>query len=101
MAQEQLDLQLTEQARIALSSLGQEDRRLVSAWFDHLRNWRNDEHVRARSRRLPADGEVFALRTSGDLVIAFQLAGDQVTVLTILRERSLGAFAAPAGQRAS
>ncbi len=83
-----LTLLLSEPAWVAYSSLGTEDRRLVDSWFEHLRNWKTDEFVRSRSRRLKPDEELYAFQTSSDdLVIAFRVAADvnEVTVLSIFR----------------
>jgi hypothetical protein len=87
-----LSLELTEQAEIAYSSLRPDDRRLIDAWFDHLRNWHNDEYVRSHSRPVPSQQDVYLFPTSRDLVIAFQLAGEAVIVLSIFREDALRKF---------
>ena len=47
-----MNVQLSDHARMAYSSLGPEDRRRVEAWFDHLQNWRNDEFIRSMAKRL-------------------------------------------------
>lgn len=98
MAEQLLDLELEEQAEIAFSSLRPEDRRQVEAWFDHLRNWHNDEFIRSRSRRLRADEEIYVTETSAGLLIAFRIAGNQVVVLAIFRKESLRTFEALAGR---
>jgi hypothetical protein len=92
MADDLLNLRLTEQARIAFSALGPEDRRLVDAWFHHLRNWRNDEFIRSKSRRLASDEEIYLFQTSTDLVLAFRISGQEVTVLSIFRKEALRTF---------
>lgn len=94
MAERMLTLQLTEGARVALSSLGDDDRRQVLAWFDHLKNWPNDEFVRAHSRPLASQAGVQVLRTNSDFAIFFRLAGDTVTVQSIFREDALRALEA-------
>jgi len=35
----------SQPAEIAISNFGPEDRRRVSAWFDHLKNWENEATV--------------------------------------------------------
>jgi len=92
MAEDLLALQLTEHARIPYTTLGPEERRLVEAWFDHLRNWRNDEFIRSQSRRLKSDEEIYVFQTSTDLVIAFQIAGNKVIVLSLFRKEALRTF---------
>jgi hypothetical protein len=71
----------------------------VSAWFDHLRNWRNDEFVRTHARPVKAQPGVHVLRTSGDFAIFFRLSGDTLTVLSIFLEDALQAIAAAEGTR--
>lgn len=93
MADNLMDLEITDQATIAYTSLGPEDRRLVDAWLDHLRNWRNDEFIRARSQRLASDQDIYVFQTSTGIVIAFTLAGNQVRVLSLFRKEALQAFA--------
>ena len=100
MAESLLALEISDRASIAYSSLGQEDQRLLDAWFDHLRNWRNDEFVRSKSKRLSGDDEVFVFQTNSDLVIAFKIVGDTVTVLSIFRKEALRLFETTA-ERAS
>jgi len=94
MAQNLLAVRISDHARIAYSSLGAEDRRRVDAWFDHLRNWRNDLHIQAKSRRLESDEEMYVLPTSTEFFLAFSISGDEVTVLSILRKDALRTFEA-------
>jgi hypothetical protein len=47
-----VNVSLTPPVEIALRTLGEEDRRRVSAWFDHLKNWRTDAFVREHSQKL-------------------------------------------------
>jgi hypothetical protein len=101
MIQDQLSLQVSEHARIAYSSLGADDRRRVDAWFDHLRNWRNDQFIRSRSNRLDSEDETYVLRTSMDIVIAFTISGDTVTILSIFRDETLNKFAMTAARGAT
>ncbi len=101
MAENLLNLQISEQARIAYTSLGPEDRRLVEAWFDHLRNWRNDDFIRSKSKRLNPDEEIYVFQTSTDIVIAFAITANEVTVLSIFRKETLRAFETMAERSAS
>lgn len=99
MTEQLLTLQIDDSARIAYASLGADERRLVDAWFDHLRNWHHDEFVRSRSRRLKPDDDLYAFQTnSDDLVIAFRIAGGAIHVLSIFRREWLRAFEAQAAQ---
>jgi hypothetical protein len=92
MAEDLLSLQITDHARIAYTALGPEDRRLVDAWFDHLRNWRSDEFIRSRSRRLKSEEEIYVFQTSTDIIIAFKIDGNKVIVLSIFRKEALRTF---------
>jgi hypothetical protein len=88
-----LKTHITEPARFAISTLGDEDRRIVSAWIDHLRNWHHDEHIRSRSRPLTIDPTgPFALQTSTDIIIGFKVLDDEIVVLAIFREDALRTF---------
>lgn len=98
MAEVLMSVEVSEPAEIAYSALGVEDQRRVDAWFDHLRNWRNDEFIRSKSRRLNTDKEIYAFQTGSDIILAFQIAGDKVIVLSIFRKESLRGFEAVAGQ---
>ena len=93
MAKNLLDLRVSEPAQIARASLGEEDRRRVAAWFDHLRNWHNDPFLRSESRKLKPDEELYALQTSNeDLVLVFRISGEEVHVVTIVDRGWLRAF---------
>ena len=87
-----LSLEVTEQAQIAYSSLGPEDRRVIDAWFDHLKNWQNDEFIRSHSRRVASAEGTYLFMTGRDLVIAFKIADDEVIVLSIFRQELLSKF---------
>jgi hypothetical protein len=93
MAQDPLSLDISEPAQFAYSTLGPDERRLVDGWFEHLRNWHNDEFIRSKSKRLESDGEIYVFQTSADLVIAFEIAGSHVTVLSLFRKEALRKFA--------
>jgi hypothetical protein len=95
-----LNLEISEHAQVPYSSLGPEDRSLVDAGFDRLRNWRNDPSVRARSRRLGTDENLYMFQDGADLVIAFKIDDDTVTIVSLFREETLRKFAAPAGRGA-
>jgi hypothetical protein len=97
MAEDLLNLQLTDQAQIALSTLRAEERRLVQGWFEHLRNWHHDEFIRDRSRRLNADEPTYVFQTA-DLLIAFEIVGNTVTVLALFRPDALRTFTALTGR---
>ena len=66
---------LTQPVEIALRSLSDEDRRKISAWLDHLKNWENDSFVRDRSHPLESNEGVYVLRTNTDLRVFFSRTG--------------------------
>lgn len=87
-----MNVVLTQPVEIALRSLSDEDRRKMSAWLDHLRNWENDPHVRKQSHKLESSEGVYVLRTSTDLRIFFSLQEDQIVVLDIARKGTIMSF---------
>ena len=86
-----MDLIISHPAEIALNTLGEDDRRKIHAWFDHLRNWETDQFVQSKSRKLDLAGDesVYVLRTSTDLRLFFILGSDRIEVIDIARRDSL------------
>lgn len=80
---------LTQPVEIALHTLGEDDRRNVTAWFDHLRNWENDEFVREHSQKLSSGENVYVLKTSTDIRIFFRLEKFDIVVLDIARKSTI------------
>jgi len=80
---------LTQPVDIALRTLGDDDRRTVSAWLDHLRNWENDDFVRNHSKKLDTMDNVYVLRTSTDIRIFFKLDAHGIEVLDIARKAAI------------
>jgi hypothetical protein len=91
---------LTQPVEIALRSLGDEERRRVSAWFDHLENWDNDPFVREHSHKLGSAEGVYVLRTSLNYLIFFTFEQDRIVVLDIATKDTISKFrqAAESGQ---
>lgn len=58
--------------RAAIRTLNEEDQRKVSAWIHHLENWENDKHLQKMSKPTTFK-DVYALNTSEDIMIFFQL----------------------------
>jgi hypothetical protein len=77
---------------IALRTLRPEKRRRVHAWFDHLKNWDNDDHVRRISHRLPFE-DVYVLNATDGLRIFFHKGTDAITVLDIASKETIDQFA--------
>src|SRR6185437_12127134 len=102
MSENLLNLEISERAKIAYASLGEEDRRLVSAWYRHLQNWRNDNFVRSIARRLNSDEETYVLQASNtDIFVAFTISQDTVTIISIFRKEAVSKFAGMAQRSAS
>ena len=68
----------------AIRTLSPTERGKVSAWIDHLANWKNDQHVRNSSKPSVYEN-VYVLTTSDDLNITFSLDADkdEITVLDL------------------
>ena len=98
MGRDLLDLDVTEHASMAYTSLEADDRRLLNAWFERLRDWKNDESIRSRSRRLKIDDPVYTIQIDSDLLIAFKIVEDRLRVLSIFRKEALRPFEAMAGR---
>lgn len=92
MSEKLLTLRVTEHAELQLASLRADERRILDAWFDHLRNWHNDEFIRSKSKRLDSDEELQVFQTSSDLVIAFQIKGSEVVIRSIFHADALKGF---------
>jgi mRNA-degrading endonuclease RelE of RelBE toxin-antitoxin system len=73
----------TRPVEIALRTLGDEERRKVVAWLDHLENWENDPFIRRQSQRIGVDGDLFVLKTNTEYRIFFQLEPDRIVVLDV------------------
>ena len=73
---------------MADTSLEADDRRLLNAWFERLRDWKNDESIRSRSRRLKIDDPVYTIQIDSDLLIAFKIVEDRLRVLSIFRKEA-------------
>ncbi len=80
---------LTEPVEISLRTLGEEGRRIVGAWFDHLKNWETDEYVRSHSHQLDSNDNVYVLKTSTDIRIFFRLKKPDIVVLDIARKATI------------
>ncbi|MGC8639219.1 MAG: hypothetical protein ACP5XB_04995 [Isosphaeraceae bacterium] len=91
-----LKLETSEHARFQYMTLGVEDRRDIDVWFDQLRNWRNDPLIRSKSKHLKTGDETYTIQAGSDLVLAFKITDDAVTILAIFRKEALRPFEAMA-----
>ncbi len=83
---------LTQPVEIALRTLGEEDRRKVQAWLDHIENWETDSFVRKHSHKLESAEGVHVLRTSTDYRIFFTVEQDRIVVLDIATRATIMKF---------
>ncbi|HEX4610236.1 MAG TPA: hypothetical protein VH092_18740, partial [Urbifossiella sp.] len=56
----------------AIRTLGEDDRKKLLAWFQHLENWATDEPVREMAKRTGYQ-DVYVLNTADDIRIFFKL----------------------------
>jgi mRNA-degrading endonuclease RelE of RelBE toxin-antitoxin system len=75
----------TAPVEIALRTLGNEDRKRVIAWIDHLKNWEGDPFVRTHSYQLKPSDNTYVLHTSTDIRIFFTLEANTITVLDVAK----------------
>ena len=94
MAGTMLKLEFAQDAEEQLSTLGEVDRRRLSGWFEHLRNFPNDDSIQKLARRVETYPEEFVYPTTYDWVISFRLTEDAVVITSVFRKRSLQAFEA-------
>jgi mRNA-degrading endonuclease RelE of RelBE toxin-antitoxin system len=74
---------------IALRTLDADTVRRVHAWFDRLRNWDGDEHLRRHARSLDSVPGVYVLRTSTEIRIFFRIDDDTITILDIAKKSAI------------
>ncbi len=99
MLAEMSKVDISEHAAMQYSTLRADDRRQLDAWFGHLKNWNNDEVIRAKSKRLESNGETYFLRTGDGFVIAFSVVKETVNVLSIFSEQTVDLFSTSAARR--
>ncbi len=87
----------TQPVDIALRTLGEDNRRNVLAWLDHLKNWENDDCVRDHSHKLNSAENVYVLKTSSDYLIFFRLEQPDIVVLDIATKDTIAKFRHVAG----
>ncbi len=87
-----MEVQITQPVQVALRNLGEDDRRRVTAWFDHLRNWENDEFVRSHSKALSSPAGAYVLQTTTDIRVFFTIHDGTAIILDIARKASLEGF---------
>jgi hypothetical protein len=78
---------LTQPVEIALRTLGEENRKNVLAWLDHLKNWETDEYI--RSHKLDVDDDVYVLKANMDFRVFLKLESSRIVVLDIARRETI------------
>ena len=93
-------LQIDDRAAATINAYPPEDRRRIRSAIGHLLGWDVLERLGERVRRLPTDEPLYIFRVPHGLRIIFSRErsreGDTITVLDILRQETLEAFAASA-----
>jgi hypothetical protein len=92
-----MNVTLTQPVEIALRTLGEDDRQRVTAWFDHLKNWGNDDFVRRHPQKLNPGEDVYVLKAGTDLRIFFRLDNGGILVLDIASKDTIERFGRVAG----
>jgi hypothetical protein len=80
---------LDESVQMVLRVMNPDPVAQMHAWFNHLARWDTDEEVRKNCHPLQNTPGVFVMQTNSDLRIFFQVDGDTITVLEIMRIKGL------------
>jgi hypothetical protein len=95
MAEQLLNVRLERPVDFSLSTLREEEQRLVEGWFDHLRRWHTDDFIRSHSRKLKPDEEIYAFQTdTSNLIFVFTIKGDEATIVSVFTKEALEQFRA-------
>ena len=87
-----LSIEIGKHAEMPYFYLGPEDKRNIDVWLEQLRNWRNDEFLRSRAKRLKPDEEIYVVDAGRDLFIAFEIADGKLILRGIFGKETLRAF---------
>jgi hypothetical protein len=97
-------VQIDDRAAATINAYPPEDQRRIRSAIGHLLGWDVMERLGERVRRLPTDEPLYILRAPHGLRIIFSRERsrecDTITVLDILRQETLEAFAASAAANA-
>jgi hypothetical protein len=80
----------TPPVEIALRTLGDDERRQMSAWFGHLGDWERDAFVREHAHKLNGE-DVYVLK-AGEMWIFFRLEKDRITILDLATDATIRTF---------
>jgi hypothetical protein len=87
-----LSIEIGKHAHSHYTLLGPDDRRNVDVWLEQLRNWRNDEFLRSRAKRLASEEEIYVVDIGNDLFMYFEIADGKVILRGIFGKEALRAF---------
>jgi hypothetical protein len=93
-------LQIDDRAAATINAYPPEDQRRIRSAIGHLLGWDVLERLGERVRRLPTEEPLYIFRVPHGLRIVFSRECDMITVLDILRQGTLEAFAASAAAKA-
>jgi hypothetical protein len=94
MAETSYGLQMNRLAAWALNAFPPKDRARIRSTLGHLIGPTALEELGARVRHLPTDEPLYSLRVPPDIRIIFSRRGDMTTIVDILRQGAIEAFAA-------
>lgn len=77
---------------IQMRMMTDDNRRMVSAWFDSLAKWDRDAEIRKLPQPLPSHPDTYYLKIGNDLRLFFQLKADVIEVLNIVSKEAVLAF---------
>jgi mRNA-degrading endonuclease RelE of RelBE toxin-antitoxin system len=95
--EEAMNVIITRAVHVALRTLDNDERRKVQDWFDHLRNWEDDEHVREIAKKFVYQN-IYSIYTPDDIRIFFALDEEkgEIVIVDLARpSRFKAAGAAP------
>lgn len=84
---------LSPLAEIGMRTMTDDNRQMVSSWFDELANWETDASLRQLAKQLPSNPQVFILKMNNDLRLLFKVAAGQIEVLDFPSRDWIMAFA--------
>ncbi len=86
---------LSERVKFRLDTIGADDRKRITAWFDYLQNWEEDPFAKSRSVLLDIPGKsVYMFRTTTDLRIFYtvDLPNKTITVIDFATMDTIALF---------
>ncbi|HLN27285.1 MAG TPA: hypothetical protein VK395_06035 [Gemmataceae bacterium] len=87
-----MELQMTDSAKIALRTLSARERDRLQGLFAALANWNNDAHIQKMSSPLIYK-DVYVLRATDGMQIFFSKGTEKIVILDIARKKTVDQFA--------